>query len=78
MRRAQGKEKHKMIEQNLAALFRDSAEVIKCHRAELVSRVPEVEELCAGLDELTEFLEEQSHALSAIDRERKGEHTMWD
>lgn len=53
-----------MIEQNLAALFADLAKEIKWHRTELVAIVPEVDELCGGIDELTEFLEHQSHVLS--------------
>lgn len=66
-----------MTEQSLAVLFRDSAEEIKHHRAELVSIIPEVDELCAGLDDLTEFLENQSRALSAEDKKKEG-HAMWD
>lgn len=53
-----------MIEQNLAVMFKDFAEEIKRHRTELVSIVPEVDGLCAGLDDLTEFLENQSRVLS--------------
>ena len=53
-----------MIEKNLAAMFKDSAEKIKHYRAELSALDPEVDEHCKGLDELVEYLESQSRALT--------------
>lgn len=52
-----------MIEQRLAALFREFADEIRYHRVALADRVPKAETLCGGIDELTSFLERQSRTL---------------
>lgn len=55
-----------MTEQNLAALFRDSAQTIRKYREELVALAPEVEERCGPLDELVEYIERQSSIFGGI------------
>lgn len=57
----------KMTEQALAALFKEHAEKLRRHRAELVSLVPEVDELCGPLDELSEYLENWPDRLNEQD-----------
>lgn len=52
-----------MTQQNLAALFMDSAQTIRKYREELAALAPEIEERCGPLDELVEYIERQSGIL---------------
>ena len=45
-------------------MFKDFAEKIKHYRAELGALNPEVDERCKALDELVEYLESQTRALT--------------
>lgn len=54
-----------MTQQDLAALFKDSAQRIRKYREELAALVPEVEENSQPLDELVEYIERQSNILGS-------------
>lgn len=62
-----------MLEENLAILFKDHADEIERHREALTARVPEVEPLCEGIDELTRFLRDQARMLQAMGGGKKKE-----
>lgn len=52
-----------MTQQELAALFQDSAQTIRKYREELAALAPEAEENCQPLDELVAHIERQAIAL---------------
>lgn len=65
-----------MMEQNLAILFKDFADEIEYHRRALAASVPEADALCGGVDELTQFLREQSRKLQALGNQEKEESCL--